>query len=626
VTVPDTPWEDVFRHVLSPRPPAFALLHRPDTTGTSTVDVLLGDVSTVETVADIPLPDWSGDAGPDVLVMVPYRQITERGFACRDDGEPLIAMAVTARACAPRDEALARLPDLPTRLSGEHFDVSDEDYAELVRRVVTEEIGRGEGANFVIKRSFVAEISDYTSRHGLSLFRRLLRQESGAYWTFIVHTGSRTFVGATPERHVSVADGTAVMNPISGTYRYPSTGPTLAGLMEFLDDRKETDELYMVVDEELKMMARICDGGGRLVGPHLKEMARLAHTEYLIEGRTDRDPREILRRTMFAPTVTGSPLESACRAISRHEPLGRGYYSGVAALIGRDELGRHTMDSAILIRTADIDRGGRLRLGVGATIVRHSSPVSEVAETRAKAAGMIAALRADGAQRLGDHPDVRAALARRNVGIAEFWLARPDDRDLPRCSLAGRRALVVDAEDTFTAMLDHQLRSLGLTVTVCRFDEPYDVDEHDLVIMGPGPGDPRDVDHAKIAHLRAGLSQLLADRRPFLAVCLSHQVLSLLLGLELVRKDVPNQGLQRPITLFGSPERVGFYNTYAARSAEDKIECVGVGMVEVSRDAETNEVHALRGPHFASVQFHAESLLTVDGTRVIGDLLAEILD
>ena len=77
------------------------------------------------------------------------------------------------------------------------------------------------------------------------------------------------------------------MNPISGTYRYPPAGPHPPGVLDFLADRKEADELYMVVDEELKMMARICSGGGRMLGPDLKEMARLAHTEYLIEGRTE---------------------------------------------------------------------------------------------------------------------------------------------------------------------------------------------------------------------------------------------------------------------------------------------------------------------------------------------------
>ncbi|EPY1471263.1 TPA: chorismate-binding protein, partial [Pseudomonas aeruginosa] len=143
-------------------------------------------------------------------------------------------------------------------------------------------------------------------------------REKGAYWTFIVHTGERTLVGASPERHISVRDGLAVMNPISGTYRYPPAGPNLAEVMEFLDNRKEADELYMVVDEELKMMARICEDGGRVLGPYLKEMAHLAHTEYFIEGQTSRDVREVLRETLFAPTVTGSPLESACRVIRRY--------------------------------------------------------------------------------------------------------------------------------------------------------------------------------------------------------------------------------------------------------------------------------------------------------------------
>ncbi|MDI6410258.1 anthranilate synthase family protein [Streptomyces albus] len=612
--------------ILAPRPPAFALIHRPERTGGEVVDVLVGEVSAHDTLARIPLPeDTGGPAGQDVLVLVPFRQLAERGFACNDDGEPLLAMTVTEQAAVPRHEALEMLPDLPTRVTGQHFDVTDDEYAELVRKVVTEEIGRGEGGNFVLKRSYVARITDYSPRRGLSLFRRLLQRETGAYWTFIVHTGERTFVGATPERHISVHGGTAVMNPISGTYRYPPSGPDLAQVLAFLDDRKETDELYMVLDEELKMMAGICDGGGHVVGPCLKEMARLAHTEYFIEGRTGRDPREILRQTMFAPTVTGSPLENACRAISRHEPLGRGYYSGVAALIGRDGDGGRTLDSAIMIRTADIERSGRTRIGVGATLVRHSDPASEVAETRAKAAGLLAALQAEEPARLGDHPRVRAALARRNTGISGFWLTRAGRRSTPWPTISGLRVLVVDAEDTFTAMLYHQLRALGAEVAVRRFDEPYDAGSHDLVVMGPGPGDPLDIAHPKIARLYEATDRLLAQRRPFLAVCLSHQVLSARLGLEVVRKRVPNQGMQRDIDLFGVPERVGFYNSFTARSEDDKIECPGLGMVEISRDPATGEVHALRGPRFSSVQFHAESVLTVDGVRIIADRLGEAL-
>jgi len=619
--------DDLLGRVLGGRPGPYALLHRPESTGPGLLDVLVGEVATPGSLAEIELPEAEADpagARHDVLAVLPYRQVAERGFAAPDDGAPLIAMTVTGQQTVRLADALARIPDVPTPLSGEHFDVDDAAYADTVRRIVKEAIGEGEGANFVYKRSFVADIGDYGPHSALAFFRRLVEQESGAYWTFLIHTGERTFVGASPERHITLDAGAAVMNPISGTYRYPASGPSLGDVMDFLADRKETDELYMVVDEELKMMARICAEGGRVTGPYLKEMARVAHTEYLIEGRTDRDVREILRETLFAPTVTGSPLESACRIIARHEPEGRGYYSGVAALIGRDADGGRRMDSAILIRTADIDPRGRLRIGVGATLVRHSDPDAEAEETRAKAAGLLAALGDRPGTRFAHHPGVRAALESRNEGIADFWLRAAPERARPLQDLAGRRVLVVDAEDTFTSMIAHQLRSTGLTVTVRRFDEPYSFDDHDLVVMGPGPGDPRETGHPKIAHLHTAVRTLLDGRRPFLAVCLSHQVLGLRLGLPLRRRDVPNQGVQKEIDLFGARERVGFYNTFAAVADGPEIRVDGIGRVEISRDPDTGEVHALRGPHFTSMQFHAESVLTQHGPRILATALRDL--
>jgi phenazine biosynthesis protein phzE len=160
---------------------------------------------------------------------------------------------------------------------------------------------------------------------------------------------------------------------------------------------------------------------------------------------------------------------------------------------------------------------------------------------------------------------------------------------------------------------------------VRRFDEPCVPGEYDVVIMGPGPGDPRRAGDPKIARLRATIDELLALDHPFLAVCLSHQVLSLRLGYPLVRRPSPNQGVQREIDLFGSPARVGFYNTYAAHSTVDVLDAPGVGPVTASRDRHTGEVHALRGPRFASLQFHAESILTVDGPRIFARALRHVL-
>ncbi|GGQ43735.1 anthranilate synthase family protein [Couchioplanes azureus] len=621
-------------------PPPFALLYRPGS-DPDHVDVLVGEACTVDRLADLPLPQAGTEparqgAAPrhDLLVLVPYRQIVERDFACRDDGTPLTALRVHRQGSLSLDDVQRLLPDVPVTVRDAEFDLDDDEYAEVVRTVISDEIGRGQGANFVIKRSFLARLPDWSPAVGLTVFRRLLHREFGSYWTFLVYTGTRTLVGASPERHVSLADSTVVMNPISGTYRYPASGPDREGLLAFLGDRKEIDELYMVLDEELKMMGRMCARGGTVTGPHVKEMARLAHTEYHISGHSTSDVRDILRESLFAPTVTGSPLESACRVIQRHEPVGRGYYSGALALVGHDAEGRPQLDSTILIRTADIDAAGRLDIGVGATVVRHSDPYGEAAETRAKAAALVSAIRGagDGAPAArarsgataGD-PEVRRLLAERNAHLATFWFTPEQARRRVLPDLAGRRILVVDAEDTFTAMLGHQLRALGPEVTIRRYDDVPGVDEADLVVLGPGPGDPRQVDDPKISKLRALVRDVLAARSPLLAVCLGHQVLSGVLGLSLIRKPHPHQGLQRDIDLFGRNARVGFYNTFAAVSRAARIDRPELGAVEVSHDPATGEVHALRGPGLRSVQFHPESVLSQDGLDILTDLVRDLL-
>ncbi|WP_405932601.1 anthranilate synthase family protein [Streptomyces sp. NBC_00827] len=604
-----------------PRP--FALLRRR-TPGHDhdVVEVMLGPVSTCDRLADLP------DEG---LALIPFRQIRERGFDVRDDGTPLAVLTPQETYELPLERALAELPSHDVRVEGGGFDVADEEYAGIVGRVLHEEIGSGEGANFVIRRTYEGQIPGFGKADALALFRRLLVGERGAYWTYVVHTGERTLVGASPEVHVRMAGGTVVMNPISGTYRYPAGGPTPEDLLAFLADGKEIEELSMVVDEELKMMCTVGDMGGVVIGPRLKEMAHLAHTEYELRGRSSLDVREVLRETMFAATVTGSPVQNACRVIERHEVGGRGYYAGALALVGRDAGGAQTLDSPILIRTADIDADGRLRVPVGATLVRGSDPASEVAETHAKAAGVLAALgvlegrpREEGVRpKLADDPRVQAALDGRRGSLAPFWLRMQERTD----ALEGH-ALVVDGEDTFTAMLAHVLRSSGLDVTVRRYDEPglrEVVFAHEgPLILGPGPGDPGDVDDPKMRFLRGLTAEVLrTHRHGVLGVCLGHELIAAELGLEIVRKEVPYQGAQTEVDLFGRPETVGFYNSFVARCDDETAAELAAHGVEASR-SDTGEVHALRGPGFAGVQFHPESVLTLRGTGIVRELLGQL--
>ncbi|WP_329369154.1 anthranilate synthase family protein [Streptomyces sp. NBC_01483] len=604
-----------------PRP--FALLRRR-TPGHDhdTVELLLGPVRTCDRLAGLP------DEG---LALIPFRQIRERGFDVRDDGTPLAVLVPEETHVLPLERALAELPAHEVRVTGGGFDVADEEYAGIVGRVLEEEIGRGEGANFVIRRTYEGGIPEFGRADALALFRRLLVGERGAYWTFVVHTGERTLVGASPEVHVRMSGGTVVMNPISGTYRYPVEGPCADDLLGFLADGKEIEELSMVVDEELKMMCTVGDMGGVVIGPRLKEMAHLAHTEYELRGRSSLDVREVLKETMFAATVTGSPVQNACRVIERHEVGGRGYYAGALALIGRDAGGAQTLDSPILIRTADIDADGRLRVPVGATLVRGSDPAGEVAETHAKAAGVLAALgvvearaRVEGVRpRLADDPRVRAALDGRRASLAPFWLRmREQARELEG------HALVVDAEDTFTAMLAHVLRSSGLEVTVRRYDEPglrEAVRAHEgPLVLGPGPGDPSDVDDPKMRFLRELTAEVIrGHEHGVLGVCLGHELIAAELGLEMVRKEVPYQGAQTEIDLFGRAETVGFYNSFVAHCDEETAVELSAHGIEVSRTG-SGEVHALRGPGFAGVQFHPESVLTLNGTAVVRELIGQL--
>lgn len=625
--------------LLMPNPPPFALLRRSGSAD-GLVEVLVGELAELSSLADLPLPEANGGQATAVLAVIPYRQVTERGYACHDDGEPILTLTSTGSAALPAAAALALLPDVEVNVRDGAFDIADQDYERIVERIVGEEIRAGEGSNFVIRRSFRATLTNFRHEVAMTVFRRLLTAESNAYWTFVVHLGDRTFVGASPEQHVRVTEGVARMNPISGTYRYPPSGPDLGGVLDFLADQKETDELYMVLDEELKMLARVCDRGARVRGPYLREMAKLAHTEYALHGDSSMDVREVLRETLFAPTVIGSPLENACRVITRHEPDGRGYYGGAVALLGRDSAGRPTLDSAILIRAAEIRPPGTLRVDVGATLVRHSQPAAEVAETwtkveallgaigvppRPEAAGERSGVPAAAPGLIAQHPEVVAALQRRNVGLSSFWLAQDGPPSQPRDHPATGGVLIIDAEDLFTGMLGHQVRALGQDVTIAPVMAVtrQRAAAFDCVLLGPGPGDPRDRADPRIARLRGLIDFLLAQGIPFVAECLSHQVLADTLGLELFRRSTPNQGTQRELSLFGRAELVGFYNSFAARQHATRWPAAASGReIEVCQDHQTGEVHALRGRGFASTQFHLESVLTRRGTRILADLLS----
>jgi phenazine biosynthesis protein phzE len=613
--------------------PAWGLIRTRDA---DTVTLLAATRTDLTELAEIPLPTGApaADRRFDSLVLVPYEQARERGFQAHQDGTPLSHLAIDRQHEVALPELLSLLPTAPPPpAESAGFEVDDDAYARIIERVIRDEIGTGQGANLVIGRRYAARLAGWDTTAALGVLRRLLEWERGAYWTFCVFTGDRYLIGASPERHLSMEAGGVRMNPISGTFRLGGPRPVgerKAELLDFLADEKEIYELFMVVDEELKMMCDICGEGGLVLGPYLKQMAHLIHTEYLLAGRTSRDPRAVLRDSMFAATVTGSPVRNACRLVAAYEPTGRGYYGSVMALIGRDPDGGAVVDAPILIRTADVDVGGRLTLTAGATLVRDSDPAYEVAETHAKAAGILTAFglvdaAVDAAADVGElarDDDVLIALGSRNSRLSPFWLT-DQTATPPEPELTGRRALIVDGEDDFVNMLRHVLGSLGVASRVIDHSEwtPRDLAGCDVVVVGPGPGDPREREDPKIASLRAAVLEALAQGQPLLAVCLGHQVLCDLLGLDLAYKDIVFQGTQARLPVLGRAEVVGFYNTFVAR-----VPAAGLpDGVKVETDPDTGDVHLVRGRGCRGIQFHPESILTQHGPAILADLLRDLL-
>src|SRR5690606_25422827 len=148
-------------------------------------------------------------------------------------------------------------------------------------------------------------------------------------------------------------------------------------------------------------------------------------------------------------------------------------------------------------------------LGAIGAVPRGPVAVAEVVDEDAPAAEP---------RRLADDPGVARLLASRNARLASFWLEPQGSDPGP---FAGRSALVVDAEDRFTTMLAHQLRHLGLAVEIAPWDAVTDeqVDAAELLVAGPGPGDPRDRDSPRMRRMREIAARRRASGEPLLAVC-----------------------------------------------------------------------------------------------------------
>jgi anthranilate synthase component 1 len=94
----------------------------------------------------------------------------------------------------------------------------------------------------------------------------------------------------------------------------------------------------------------------------------------------------VIRALFPGGTITGCPKVRCMEIIAELEAAGRGAYTGSIGYVNRDG----SCDLNILIRTITA-QGDRFAFRAGAGIVADSNPKQELAETRAKAEGLLRA-------------------------------------------------------------------------------------------------------------------------------------------------------------------------------------------------------------------------------------------
>lgn len=555
--------------------------------------------------------------------LLPFSAMKERGFEVYDAGEKILTLVPKESFNIDLSEFSSECENTGFQLIESTPEVSDQGFIEMVAGVINNEIKKGEGSNFLVSRRTLGKANPPSRLDVLQVFNRLLTSEFGSFLTFCFFDGKRYYIGASPEQHIGIIKNKVSMRPICGTLPKKVLDGSKS-LIEFATDQKEVNELFQVVDETLKMMAKICEDGGVVKGPFFKEMSSLIHTEYSLEGEASVPILEALTYSLFPPTMVGSPLENAARIIKKYEPSSRGYYSSSLVLTGSDIDGSPFLDSAITIRTLEIGVDGDFSFQVGASIVRDSIPEKELLEINAKSKGMLTAAFGEAKNQFSSSPilqelvtdEVYEALVSRNKTTSTFWM---NEQSKLYRAFDGVKVLLVDNEDEFTFMIRHLLNHLGCSVQLFRVEDISTdmLDSVDVVLLGPGPGDPRDLGNERIKKAHEICNYTLKNSKKLLGVCLGHQILSYTLGIPLILVDPPLQGVQKEVDLFGTKFRVGFYNTFFGKP-ENKILPDGI----VGAFDGEGRLLALKGRGFYSVQFHLESVLTTENLKLLGDAMS----
>lgn len=183
--------------------------------------------------------------------------------------------------------------------------------------------------------------------------------------------------------------------------------------------------------------------------------------------------------------------------------------------------------------------------------------------------------------------------------------------------------LMIDNYDSFTYNLVQYLGELGADLHVFRNDRisPSKIEELSPthIVISPGPCTPNE------AGISMDLVRCFIGKIPILGVCLGHQAIVQALGGEIVRAPIPVHGKTSAIyhdgkTIFEKVENPFIATRYHSLIAE--VESLP-DCLEISAKTEDEIVMGIRHREYPleGIQFHPESILTIEGKKILGNFL-----
>jgi anthranilate synthase component 1 len=281
----------------------------------------------------------------------------------------------------------------PPGIQATEYRITEDDPAEFCGRVrrALEYIAAGDIYQANLSRGW--RVGSTGPIDPVSVYRRLRSANPGPF-SALLRFGDFAVVSSSPERLVT-SDGQRVSSrPIAGTR---PRGANLAEdeflIRQLLDNEKEQAEHVMLIDLERNDLGRVCVGGSVKVDEFMS-VETYAHVHHIVSNvsgvlRPGSSIVDLIRAVFPGGTITGCPKFRCMQIIAELEGEGRGAYTGSIGYINRDG----SADFNILIRTMSLS-GNELRFRSGAGIVADSDPLRELAETRAKAEGLLRAFRA----------------------------------------------------------------------------------------------------------------------------------------------------------------------------------------------------------------------------------------